>query len=603
MKKNNFKLIKKAVSNLSSVMLIVFRFNHAYLLVILMLLIIVTTLPFISLIASQEILNKIQIGNIDIQNVIFLIIIYFAVQFTQTLINIAYTHILSRYQEYLNCEMIKYFDLMCVKLSLKDFENDVVYDMITRAEGQMGVRPMSIINNLLSVFSNSIGLLCSMYLLASWHPEIIIGFLILPIISFKYFKKISNIEYTTMYNRAIKQRKSWYYSYLLTKDYNIKEVQALGLSNYIVEKRKEIHNALFIENIHLLNLKTLFKAGYQILTLIFSVSIIFLAMIETIKGKIYIGNLTTYINTTNRVEKYLSSLTDAIFALYSDSLYSENIIDFFNYVAKKECNEGKRILSKNIDRIEIRNLYYKYEKSSKFALKNINIVIERNDIIAFVGENGSGKTTLIKILLGLYSDYTGEIFVNNINLKQIDIDSFRKKISSIFQDYNNYELTVRENIQFGDIYNIKDDTEIIKAAKLVGAKSFIEKLPKKYSQQVGSWFSEGIQLSGGQWQKLALAKAVIRNADLYIFDEPTSSLDPSSEYLFFENMIDCFKDRIGIFVTHRFINAKLANKIFVFKDGEIIENGTHDELMSNKSEYAYLCDLQINGLEKGSDKL
>ena len=400
-----------------------------------------------------------------------------------------------------------------------------------------------------------------------------------------------------MFNRAVKQRKAWYYSYLLTKDYNIKEVRTLNLSNYVVEQKKIIQDQLYEENVHLLNLKTIFKSCYQIITLFFSVLLILFAIIEAIQGRIFIGNLTTYITTTSRIEKYVSGLTDSSFALYSDGLYSRYIINFFEYVNSKKQIKNKLIFNQDIETIELRNVSYKYKNSNRYALKNINLTIKKDDIVAFVGENGSGKSTLIKIIVGLYDDYFGKVLINGIDLKEIDIETYRNKISAIFQDYNKYELTVKENIMFGDIYTQHSDFEFEKASNLVGADEFISKLPGQYNQQVGSWFANGIQLSGGQWQKLALARANIKNADVYIFDEPTSSLDPSSEYLFFENMINSFKDKIGVFVTHRFTNVKLANKIYVFKDGGIVEEGNHQQLIGNQGLYAHLYNLQINGIK------
>lgn len=596
MRNKKFKNIFSTIQNVGYVLKIIHEFEKKYI-IIPFLNIIITILPFASLIASQQILNNIQIGVTSFNSILVLIFIYFIIQLIQVTFGIFYNYILSKYSEYISCEMVKNFDSKSVYLSLKDFENDKIYDMITRAEGQMGVRGNSIIKNLLTVFQNIIGLVCSAYILARWHISIIICFLLLPILSFIFFKKISDIEYKIMFNRAVKQRKAWYYSYLLTKDYNIKEVRTLNLSNYVVEQKKIIQDQLYEENVHLLNLKTIFKSCYQIITLFFSVLLILFAIIEAIQGRIFIGNLTTYITTTSRIEKYVSGLTDSSFALYSDGLYSRYIINFFEYVNSKKQIKNKLIFNQDIETIELRNVSYKYKNSNRYALKNINLTIKKDDIVAFVGENGSGKSTLIKIIVGLYDDYFGKVLINGIDLKEIDIETYRNKISAIFQDYNKYELTVKENIMFGDIYTQHSDFEFEKASNLVGADEFISKLPGQYNQQVGSWFANGIQLSGGQWQKLALARANIKNADVYIFDEPTSSLDPSSEYLFFENMINSFKDKIGVFVTHRFTNVKLANKIYVFKDGGIVEEGNHQQLIGNQGLYAHLYNLQINGIK------
>ena len=595
MENKKVKIVLSTTKNIKYILKMIYKFKKKYL-VIPVFNVLVTILPFVSLIASQKILNNIQIGVTSFNSIVILLLLYFGIQLIQTILGILYNYLLSKYSEYISCEMVKEFDSKSVDLSLKDFENDRIYDMITRAEGQMGVRANSIIKNILSLIQNVVGLICAAYILSRWHITVIICFLLLPILSFIFFKKISDIEYKIMFNRAVKQRKSWYYSYLLTKDYNIKEVRTLNLSNYILEKKKIIQDQLYSENVHLLNLKTIFKSCYQIFTLFFSVFLILFAIVEAFQGKIFIGNLTTYITTTSRVEKYVSGLTDSSFALYSDGLYSKYIINFFEYVNSKKTTEEKYLFNQEIQTIELKNVSYKYRNSNRCALNNINLLIKKDDIIAFVGENGSGKSTLIKIIVGLYDDYSGEVLVNGINLKTLNLESYRDKISAIFQDYNKYELTVRDNILFGDIGHSHDDFELKNASKLVGADEFISKLPGNYNQQVGSWFANGVQLSGGQWQKLALARANIKDANVYIFDEPTSSLDPSSEFLFFENMINSFKNKIGIFVTHRFTNVKLANKIFVFKDGIIVERGNHQQLIEKKGVYSYLYNLQINGI-------
>lgn len=340
--------------------------------------------------------------------------------------------------------------------------------------------------------------------------------------------------------------------------------------------------------------------GYsnQFLNFLFLFAIILIALMEAYNKTIMIGNFTTYITTSSKVENYINVIADSLFNLYSDSLYCSNIVTFIEHVNQnyKSNQEGIRINDK-ITTIQLKNVSYKYPNTNQYALKNINLSLSSNDIVAFVGENGSGKTTLIKIILGLYTDYEGEILINDKELKEIDHSDYLNRISTIFQDYNNYEFTVQENIRYGDPKHEVSFETMLNAAKLTRASDFIEKLPKAYNQQVGNWFAGGVQLSGGQWQKLALARGLVKKSDVYIFDEPTSSLDPTSEFHFFKNMLEVFKNNIGLFVTHRFINAKLANKIIVFKDGNIIEIGSHEDLIKNKRYYYNMYILQQEGIK------
>ena len=302
----------------------------------------------------------------------------------------------------------------------------------------------------------------------------------------------------------------------------------------------------------------------------------------------------TYISTSSKVESAITSITSSLFSIYTDLMYCQYLVTFFDLVNEREKNvkPGKKDIH-DINTIELRNVSYRYPNSKNYALENISLKFEKGRKYVLVGENGSGKTTLIKILNGLYLDYEGDILVNGINLKNIDQFKYKKLISVIFQDYNNYELTARENIGLGDVSKIEDFNAVYEAATIGGSKDFIESLPNQFDQQLGNWFEGGIQLSGGQWQKIAISRALIKKAEVSFFDEPTASLDPSSEYMFFNNLTKYSNNKITVFVTHRFTNARIADKVFVFKNGQIVETGNHEELLNKNGLYCSLYNLQI----------
>ena len=249
-------------------------------------------------------------------------------------------------------------------------------------------------------------------------------------------------------------------------------------------------------------------------------------------------------------------------------------------------------LNKQIEKIEMINVSYKYPGKKNYVLKDINLTLKKGEIVVLVGENGSGKTTLIKLLNGLYDNYEGDILINGINLKEIDRESIRTKMSTLFQDYNKYQFSVKENIGFGDITEIESFDKIQDSAKKATANDFIEKLENKYNQQLGTWFKEGVQLSGGQWQKLAIARLYMKGGDVFILDEPTASLDPRSEFHFFNEFKKNVENRISLFITHRFINANISNRIIVLSNGKIVENGNHNDLMRLNGIYKKMYDLQ-----------
>lgn len=368
----------------------------------------------------------------------------------------------------------------------------------------------------------------------------------------------------------------------------------LDLSDYLINKFDKIKNEIFKENIILNKRKITFDFLYQLLNTMFSLVIIAFAMMETLAFKLLLGNLMTYINTTGKVESAINNIASSCFSIYTDSTYCEYILSFFRLLEKRERSlEHERIKIDHIKTVELKNVSYKYKNNKEYSLKDISLVLNNGEINALVGENGSGKTTLIKILTGLYLDYEGLVLVNGIDLKKIDIKDYQSKMSTVFQDYNNYEFDAKDNIAVGNIREIDNIENTKRAAKLTGAHNIIEKLPRQYYQQLGNWFSGGIQLSGGQWQKIAIARSLVKEAGMYILDEPTAALDPSAEYSFFKNFRNNIVDKIGVFVTHRFSNVKIADNIFVLKGGKLIERGTHENLMMRNGDYAKLYNIQI----------
>jgi ATP-binding cassette subfamily B protein len=245
--------------------------------------------------------------------------------------------------------------------------------------------------------------------------------------------------------------------------------------------------------------------------------------------------------------------------------------------------------------IEFKNVSFKYPQSERFILKDFNLTIQSGEKVSLVGENGAGKSTIIKLILRFYDATEGDILINGINIKEIDLDTWYKEIGALFQDFIKYQFTFKENVIYGDLSQ-KDNLEALKEAlRKSGADSFLGNLPKGIDQVVGKTFEGGEDLSGGQWQKLALARAFFRNAPLLILDEPTSAIDAKAEYEIFENVQKLQKDKTVIIISHRFSTVRNADRILVLDEGKIIEEGNHEKLMDKKGLYAELFNLQAEG--------
>ncbi|MBX4271914.1 ABC transporter ATP-binding protein [Clostridium estertheticum] len=581
----SFKDIVKTIKMIPKIFTLISNMDKKSFVIIIALSLIIGLTPILSLFTSQYLLNMIYKKNFYLVMVAF-IFYFFVSAFDDFISNI------KGYYEFKFESVISYninVKVMnkCSKLSLKDFENSEIYDKLQRVQEQVAFKPYQVFQSIIQLITAIVTLVSAITILINWKPWVLIVLLIVPAIFSLYFIKISQREFNVEYGRSKERRKSWYLSYILTKDSTFKEIKLYNLSTYILNKFKDINKTFIKQDIKLFKRRSIFTLSFGFIEQICTSSILLIIIYSALLNKMLIGNVVGFIKAISLTESNTKSIINTMYSLYKNNLY---INQLFEFLALPEEQSNKTLIGNNIDFIEnikIKNLTFKYPTASKEVLKNINLDIKKGERIAIVGQNGSGKSTLVKLLLKLYKTDNDSIFYNNKSINHYNTEQMQSCIGVLFQDFIKYELTLKENVGFGNIGKINENHEM-RGALEKAQVNFIDDL----DAQLGLWFDDGIQFSGGQWQKIALARAFFRNASLYVLDEPSSALDPIAEKQIIDMFIEMTKDKIGIFISHRLSTAMLADKIVVMDKGRISGVGTHDVLLKTNAIYKEMYELE-----------
>lgn len=553
-------------------------------------------LPAASILSTQKLLNSIQTSlDKSFYYVLYPLLIYLCLNVFGYVISQLNLYLESLFKIDVNYDVRLKILEKAQDLSISDFENSIIYDKLRRAQRESIDRPYMMFSITLNVVSQFLGLISVISIILYWKPWTLILILLIPIISTIYMTKIGHIQYKIEYNRAQERRKSWYFGYLMTNDIALKEIKLYNIGDYLIKKYTKLNKKFIKQDKEIIKKRTIASFLFQFLDQIVVGFILYLIVKDAYSGEILIGSTVAYITSLSNIKENTRGLLSLITSIYENNLYVKQLFDFLEMPVtdRLEITNDKTI--EEIKSIEFINVSFKYPNRNEYVLKNITFKIEKGENISLVGENGSGKTTLVKLVLGFYDKYKGKILINGISIKEINQENLGKLIGVIFQDFNKYELSCRENIGMGNINFMNRDDKLKQAVNKAYANEMIENLPKGIDTQLGSWFEEGIQLSGGQWQRIALCRAFFKDADCYILDEPSSSLDPISEYEIFKNTSELTKDKISIFISHRLYNLReVSTNIFVLKQGELVEKGTHEKLIEIDGYYKYLYDLQNN---------
>ena len=582
--------IKKIVKNYKKIVPFLFQLGKGKAIFIWVSVAITAVIPTISTILMQYMINYIQMENQEFKAILALFILYILCDIFLSVIAIWSNYVSMILQQRLNVEIeIKIIEKI-KKLGLQDFETSESYNKLQRAKAQTGTQVFNYFSHITGIVKAVVLVLGAVYILLSWSVWPIIVVSTISVINMVLLLKLNRYQYEVLRKRTGEEREKWYYQYVLTNDIAFKEIKTYGLHLFfenkflkIAQKFLQQDKEIAKKNAYIGEIKTFLEQ---------STNIIVLGKIfwDTYCRKMLIGSTIAYIKAITNIKSNVNNLFMEIASIYKESLYISQLFEFLE-METAEKNSGKQKIG-TIEEVKICHLNYKYKNSTSYVLKDINMEIRRGEKLVIVGKNGSGKSTLVKIIAGFYEDYEGDIFINGINFHEIDKESYRKCLGILFQDYNKYELTVKENIGVGSLEKINEKEDIIDALKKANAP---RELIKNIDQQIGCWFKNGRQLSGGEWLRVAIGRSFFRNAELYILDEPNAALDPIGESNIVSSIQKVLESKSCIVITHHLNNIeRITGEVLVMDGGHILDKGMHKELMESCELYKEMYQKSIN---------
>ena len=482
------------------------------------------------------------------------------------------------------------------KVDLGHFDNSDWHDRLARARRDVNWRPGDLTWSILGLSGNIVSILLMAGLLASLHFALVILALGAAVISLLLESRVTTKLYKYFYKETPEERERQYLGDLLVQPRNTKEVRAYVLADYLLGRHRKLSDDLFRQRQRMFRLGSTmsFVSGFVTGTIL-ALAYVFVAY-KGIQGTISPGAVVLVIGAFTSVSGTLSNISSTFVAVDQHTTFLD---DYFSFLAIEPLlpvpSKTEIIPSETVDAIEFDNVTFTYPGGNEPALEGLSLQIRKGELIALVGENGAGKSTLVKLLLRFYDAQQGKVLMGGIDVKELRPEELRNRIGVLFQDYATYELSIRENVVMGRPNGTPDDGQVIKALQDSRSEWLVSKMPNGLDSKVGRLFEGGHDLSGGEWQRLALARIMYRNADVWILDEPTSSLDPEAESAIFAELKENLKGRIGIVISHRFSTVRIADRIAVIDDGRVTELGTHEELLAAGNRYAELFELQASG--------
>lgn len=601
----------------------VWNTGHWILIVMVAIAVATGVMPIIGSLISKEILNELQeiisqrvVANMTgaafeavfwgsmVMSLLIFFFIYKILQQVITRVNIGVKRIAGekvvRYVKLQIMEKAKTIDLAC--FDIPDF-----YEKLENANQEAGTRPITVLSATFDAISHVISIISYIVVLATapdmWWAALVMMLVSVPtaVINFIYKRK----GFLYMRRRSKDRRQMSYYSGTMVNKDVVKEIRMFDLGDTFIDRYKEVFVGYYNGLRRLIVRENVWQISVTVLASLVNCAFFALVAYKVFSGEIRIGDYTLYTGALTSIATMVSAFITVSANVYEGTLYIDNLISFLNVDSKivPINKEPERVACGRPHTIVFENVSFAYPGTDRYVLKNINLTLRPGETVVLVGLNGAGKTTFIKLLTRLYDPSEGRILLDGKDIREYDVKELYSIFGIIFQDFGKYAFSVSENVRFGDVNREADDNAVKEAAFAANASDFIKRLPDGFDTPLMRVFEpSGIELSIGQWQKLAIARAFYSNSDILILDEPTASLDPIAEQEIFNQFDQLRRDKTTIFVSHRLSSATVASKIIVLEYGELVEEGTHRELMDKKGKYYELFSTQARRYVENSTK-
>lgn len=572
----------------------IFAVDQLYIFVSSFVTVIQSLAPALSLLIMQQIVNLIQQGIQDIVFLAQLVVLYVSMDLVTTIIGGLMSYYTTKFSLSFNLCVKKRIMQKASELSLWHYENSNTYDKIKLAGGANGGTLMAQFTSVTTLIGQTITALSYIAILLSFNYLVILIIIVTPVVKFFITNRINVKQFNIIKARTNQERKAWYYNFIVTNGTHFKELKSYHLLSYFIEKYDVLYRKFNKQDTAIAKESAVKMTTLSIVEQIITGGIFGFIIYCGFTGGILLGDVVAYTRAVISNQTNIQSILQCISEIKKSNLY---IGQYYSFIDLEKdtvptLETPGKIVVDEIQSVRAEHLSFQYETGG-YVLKDLNFELIKGNIYAIVGQNGSGKTTLVKLLMGLYDNYEGNIYINGIEMRDIDKEEYIKRTASLFQDFIKYDATFRENIAYGNLDFMDEDEKLRELSDEFRVSHIIRNSNRYMDTQLGYWFDEGKQVSLGEWQKIAIARTFAKHADVIFLDEPNAALDAISDYeisCLYQKLI---QNKLGVIIAHKFRNLiQQVSGIYVLDRGRLAESGTHSELMEKQGIYYQLYQLQ-----------